>query len=118
MSVLADIASDTTLDAAFVWLCKRRRDHPAHADVWGFRLAWPQEQGLIRSELLAGELRFSLLDGITKADGEDIDLWSARDALVLKALAGLLAKVLPNSSRCTHVQGHGGAQGGRRLDSA
>ena len=31
--------------------------------------------------------RFSLLTRITLKDGEDTDLWSARDALVLKALA-------------------------------
>ena len=43
-----------------------------------------------------------------KADGEIIHLWSARDALVLKALSLLLAGVLPISPACTHVKGHGG----------
>jgi hypothetical protein len=44
------------------------------------------------------------------ADGEEVDLWSARDALVLKALTMVLADVLPVSARCTHVKGHGGAK--------
>ena len=44
------------------------------------------------------------------ADGEEVDLWSARDALVLKALTIVLADVLPVSVRCTHVKGHGGAK--------
>ncbi len=54
--------------------------------------------------------RFSLLSRITLKDGEDTDLWSARDALVLKALAIVLGKHLPVSPRCTHLKGHGGAK--------
>lgn len=38
------------------------------------------------------------------------NFWSTRDALVLKALAIILAKVLPVSARCTNVKGHGGAK--------
>ena len=41
-------------------------------------------------------------------------MWAARDALVLKALAWLLAASLPLSSRCTHLKGHGGASGAIR----
>ncbi len=52
----------------------------------------------IKAELVAGRYRFGLLTRITLADGEDIDLWSARDALVLKALTIVLAKHLPISS--------------------
>ena len=37
-------------------------------------------------------------------------LWSARDALVLKALALVLGEHLPILPRCTHVKGHGGAK--------
>ncbi len=43
-------------------------------------------------------------------DGEEIDLWSAGDALVLEALSIVLAKHLPVADRCTHVEGHGGAK--------
>ncbi len=60
--------------------------------------------------MAAGRFRFGLLTRITFKDGEEIDLWSARDALVLKALAIVLAKHLPVSPRCTHVKGHGGAK--------
>ena len=80
------------------------------ADVWDFRRDWPFEKSRLQADLLSGHLRFGLLDHITKADGEEIDLWSARDALVLKALAIVLAKHLPVSTRCTHVKGHGGAK--------
>ncbi len=60
--------------------------------------------------MAAGCFRFGLLTRITLKDGEEIDLWSARDALVLKVLAIVLAKHLPVSTRCTHVKGHGGAK--------
>ena len=44
--------------------------------------------------------RFSLLTRITLKVGEDTDLWSARDALVLKALALALGEHLPVSRSC------------------
>ena len=50
------------------------------------------------------------MDRVTKADGDIVHVWPSRDALVLKALAMVLAKVLPVSARCTHVKGHGGAK--------
>jgi hypothetical protein len=58
----------------------------------------------IKNELLSGGYRFSLLSRITLKDGAGTDLWSARDALVLKALALVLGKHLPVSSRCTHIR--------------
>ena len=90
MTLLAAIASDSVLDAAFAWLCKRRRDYPDHADVWEFRRNWPQEKDRIRAELPSGRYRFGLLDRVALANGDEIDLWSARDALVLKALTIVL----------------------------
>ena len=88
-----------------------RRSH--HADVWDLRRHWPAEKARLRSDLSTGDFRFGLLDRITKADGEEVDLWSPRDALVLKALAMVLAKHLPVSRSCTHVKGHGGAKAAR-----
>ena len=51
-----------------------------------------EEKEQIRTELLAGRYRFGLLARVTLKHGEEVDLWSARDALVLKALAIVLAK--------------------------
>ncbi len=105
-----ELASDDVLDTAYAWLCKRRRDWPPDADVWSFRHRWRQDKAMIRAALLDGSFRFGLLARVTLIDGEDIDLWSARDALVLKALALVLAEHLPISPLCTHVKGHGGAK--------
>ncbi len=105
--VMAQMISDAVLDAAYDWLCKRRRVYPDHADVWDFRRHWPAEKASLQSDLSAGDFRFGLLDRITKVDGNEIDLWSARDALVLKAFAIVMARHLPVSRSCTHVKGHG-----------
>ena len=111
MTILAQLASDDVLDSAYGWLCRqRRRDYSANADVWAFRRDWARKKEQIKDELDAGSYRFSLLIRITLKDGEDTDLWSARDALVLKALAIVLAEHLPISPRCTHIKGHGGAK--------
>ncbi len=58
MTILSHLTTDGVLDAVFAWLCNRRRDYPAHADVWGFRRHWPQEKMRIRAELLTGRYRF------------------------------------------------------------
>jgi hypothetical protein len=82
MPILAQLASDHVLDTAHEWLCRRRRDYSANSNVWAFRRDWVREKERIKGELLSGNYRFSLLSRITLEDGEDTDLWSARDALV------------------------------------
>ena len=110
MPIIVQLASDDVLDSAYEWLCRRRRDYSANADVWSFRRCWPHEKQTIKDELRSGNYRFSLLSRITLKSGEEVDLWSARDALVLKALALVLGIHLPLSRRCTHLKGHGGAK--------
>ena len=110
MILLDRLASDAVLDAAHEWLCHRQRDYPDHADIWSLRRDWTNERARIKRELVAGHFRFGLLDRITREGGEVIDLWSARDALVLKALAIVLVEALPVSPHCTHIKGHGGAK--------
>lgn len=107
---LAGLASDASLDAAFAWLCKHRRHWPDSADVWGLRFHWPAERARLQQQLRSGQYRFEPLLRVTKPDGEVVHLWSARDALVLKALANALADNLPISPRCAHVKGHGGGK--------
>src|SRR5262249_45731233 len=110
----AALADAALLDRAFAWLCQRRRHFPDVADVWALRRHWPTEKRRLQAELRAGHVQLGLLTRITKADGTVLDLWSARDALVLKALALTLAAHLPRSRRCTHLQGHAGAKGAVR----
>jgi len=114
MTLLGKLASDEVIDEAYRWLCKRRRHFPANADIWSFRFAWPAEKATLRSELLTARYRFAPLRRVVNQDGEVIHIWSARDALVLKALALVLADVLPVSKRCVPVKGHGGAKAAAR----
>jgi hypothetical protein len=100
------------LDRAYEWLCHQRRAYPPDAAIWSFRRRWPQEKERLRAELLEGHLRFELLRRITLKDGSEIDLWSPRDALLLKCLAWLLGERLGLSKRCAHLKGHGGAKAG------
>jgi hypothetical protein len=88
MAVLAELTSDDVLDTAYDWLCRRRWDHPANADVWSFRQVWTQEKNKIKAALASGRYRFGLRTRITLVGGEEVDLWSARGALVLKARTG------------------------------
>ncbi len=44
IAILAKFTSDEVLDTAYDWLCRRRRDYPADADVWSFRQAWAREE--------------------------------------------------------------------------
>ncbi len=82
------ITNDEVLDTAFAWLCKRRRAYPEDANVWSLRQAWAQEKNKIKAALASGRYRFGLFTKITLVGGEEVDLWSARGALVLKALTG------------------------------
>ena len=108
--ILDQLASDEVLNSAYGWLCGRREGYHHNADVWSLRFGWHEEREEIRRDLLSGRYRFGLLKRITLRGGEEIDLWSARDALVLKALSLVLAEHLPISKRCTHLKGHGGAK--------
>ena len=107
---LAAVVTDAVLDVAFAWLCQQRRDWPAEADVWRFRQHWPEEKARLQEELLVGTYQVGLLSRVTLQNGEEVDLWSARDAVVMKALALVLPPHLPLSPRCTHLKGHGGLQ--------
>ena len=109
-----DLVADTILDAAYDWLCRRRRDYPDAADVWTLRRTWPTVKATLRADLLAGRYRLGLLHRVVNRAGDRLDLWAARDAVVLKALALVLGRRLPRSRRCTHLKGHGGSAGARR----
>jgi RNA-directed DNA polymerase len=105
---LADVMTEAVLDTAYAWLCHQRRDWPAEADVWRFRQHWPEGKAQLRADLLADTYEVGLLSRVTLQNGEEVELWTARDAVVMKALALVLPQHLPLSPRCTHLKGHGG----------
>jgi hypothetical protein len=74
----------------------------------GLRARWPEAKAQLQADLRAEQFRFEVLSRITLPTGEEVDLWSARDVLVLKGLALVLGGRLPFSRRCVHVKGQGG----------
>ena len=111
---LDDILDEGSLESAYTWLCKRRRNYPDHADVWNFCRHGRREIDRLRRELLDGSYRLGLLSRTTLENGEEVDLFSARDALVLKALALVMGSRLSFSRNCTHLKGNGGGKGAVR----
>jgi RNA-directed DNA polymerase len=108
--LIEQIASDAILDEAYAWLCQRRRDYHANAEIWSFRRNWPAERRRVQHDLLTNSYRFEALDRVGLKDGCSVDIWTSRDALVLKALTLCLTSVLPVSPSCTHIRGNGGAK--------
>jgi RNA-directed DNA polymerase len=101
------VFTEVTLETAYLWLCKQRRNFPANADIWHLRFHWHTIRGELLQTLNKQDYTFMPLSVVTKADGESIHLWSSQDALVLKMLALALPDALVLSPLCTHIKGHG-----------
>ena len=78
--------SDTIIDTAYKWLWKRRKDYYHNSDVWHLRFYWKTEKEKLIKELKEETFSFDCVDKIRTPD-RIAYLWSARDALVLKALS-------------------------------
>ena len=104
------LLTDENLDSAFDWMCQRRKDWPPDADIWRFRHNWPEEKAQLRTDLLEGTYQVGLLQRVALVIGEEVDLWSACDSLVMKMLAMALPQYLPLSNHCMHLKGHGGSK--------
>ena len=106
-----EITTDEVLEQAFQWLCQRRKKYSHNDDVWLVRYRWNDLKPWLQAELVAGRYRFSPLKRIHLGH-ENLEIWSALDSLVLKAIAIVLTKHLAPtlSKRCTHLAGNGGAK--------
>ena len=109
--MMEEIASDDVLEQSYRWLCERRKDYSHNDEVWLVRFRWSEEKPDLQAQLIEGRYRFSPLRRIHGTD-EDLEIWSALDSLVLKAMAIVLTKHLaPTLSRqCFHLAGNGGAK--------
>lgn len=107
--MITRIASDEILEQAFDWLGQARKDYSANADIWHLKHHWRHRKPAIQQALRAGHYHFSPLNRY-EIDGDTLCLWSAEDALVLKALAIVLSEeIAPQlSRRCYHAAGLGG----------
>jgi hypothetical protein len=83
---MEEIASDEVFEEAYRWLCDRRKDSSANNDVWALRWRWEDIKTQVQSDLLSGTYRFEPVERIADSE-EAIELWSSKDALVLKSVA-------------------------------
>ncbi len=117
--LMDDIASDAVIDAAYAWLCRRRTDYSPHNDVWRLRWRWEDSKPQIQRHLRAGTYVLSPVVAV-HITGETFYIWSAADALVLKATALVLTRHLGPQlgPRVFHLPGHGGAKAAVRQVAA
>ncbi len=110
-SWLRQIASDAVLDLAYCWLCKRRATTSHNNEVWFLRSRWAEVKPRLQRDLLLARYRLSPTRRI-HIEGEVLEIWSAEDALVLKAVSIVLSRELHGelSPRCFHLVGRGGAK--------
>jgi hypothetical protein len=66
LRLLGQLVADATLERAFAWLCRQRRDWPDAADVWELRRRWPEEKARLQAELRAESFRFGLLERVER----------------------------------------------------
>ena len=111
MDWIDEIASYDVLRQAYDWLCERRVDYSPNDDVWDVRWRWEEIRPALKDALRAGDYRMSSVRRFSSG-GETIEVWSALDALVLKATSIVIAAhCLPElSMRCYHIEGRGGAK--------
>jgi len=108
MNLIQLIIAPDNLHAAWTWLAQRRKQSHHNNDYWRLRHHRQCLEPQIIEQLRTGCYQFSPC----KAHSGCL-LWSAQDALVLKAIAQVLTRFLSPklSTRCFHLAGHGGAKG-------
>ena len=106
--LIQKIASDSVINRAYYWMCERRKDFSHNDEVWDIRFRWSEFKPHLQKTLLAGEYTISS-QIVIKTPDRRTELWSAKDALVLKAISKVLGEHLkPVLSRnCYHLAGNG-----------
>ncbi len=92
-TLLKLIASDVVIDQAYAWLCQKRSHYHFNNDVWQVRRWWEEKKPQLQALLRSGGYQFRELRAIW-GQGQTFEVWSALDALVLKAMAIVLTSHL------------------------
>ena len=102
MDLMDEIASESVLNQAYAWLCERGLGWSAHSDVWDASRRWEKTRPQPQAHLPAAAYRFGPIHRFQQGD-ETIEVWSALDALVLKATA-----LVPTAIGCQPLNLDGG----------
>ncbi|MEL5596588.1 reverse transcriptase domain-containing protein [Serratia ureilytica] len=103
---IADEIEDAWQEA-YSWLCQQRGNAPANSDVWHLRFHWGNNGNILLRQVLQGQYRLSPMQVIHRRAAENIALWTASDALVLKWVALRVADYFPVHELCHHTKGFG-----------
>jgi RNA-directed DNA polymerase len=94
-----------------VYRCRLNDHH--NSDIWDLCFHWETYRDALQQQLIQGTYQLSPLSVFGSQNGHRLTRWSARDAVVLKALTIVLTEVLTPvvDPRCHHVTGNGGLKG-------
>jgi len=82
--------NEEIIENAFKHVCKNRINYSHNNDIWDLRLNWNKEKQQLYEQLNSGTYRFEPVRKITTESGT-LEIWSSRDAVVLKALEIILS---------------------------
>ena len=101
------------LDVAFASICRLRLAYCHNDDIWDLRFHWAARRAQAVARLRSGRYALSPVQVVGTRNGHRVTVWSALDAVVLKALSLALTPVVQRrvDRRCHHVRGHGGLKG-------
>ncbi len=105
------LLTEESLDLAYDWLCRQRKNAHHNHDVWDLRWRWEELRPTLLAQLTAGTFRLSPTR-LVPFEGNWIEVWSSQDSLVLKAVSIALSRECHGvlSDRCFHLAGRGGAK--------
>ena len=118
-TIMARVVSDAILDQAYKMICKQRINHHPNSDIWHIRFHWHKIKPTIKTQLTNGNYQFEPAR-VFLLNGQYINVFASRDAIVLKALSIVLSPHVKQrvSKRCFHVVGRGGIKRAVRSISA
>jgi hypothetical protein len=101
--------TEEIIENAFKHVCKKRLKYSHNNDIWDLRLNWNKEKQELYEQLNNATYKFEPVRKITTESGT-LEIWSSRDAIVLKALEIILGeRFRPEiSATCCHIKGNGG----------
>ena len=79
--VMRRLTADSTLEAAFEWLCRQRKEHSPNSSVWDLRSRWPSMKLQLKQQLRDGNFNISPTVTFVDAKGERREMREALDAL-------------------------------------
>jgi RNA-directed DNA polymerase len=112
-NALSEVISTRNLDLAYRAVCNARKEKGPHDDIWDLRFHWEKERAQFQASLLSGDYGLSPI-AVFKTENGTFTRWSARDAVVLKALAQYLTPLIQKivGAKCYHLKDHGGIRVG------